>query len=173
VDRTVHHVQLVLTPLQMDLRARSALPGPMLVRLDRLNVQNVLTDRHQQVVHHRAMLAHLVHQGHTTPQADLLARSAWPGHTPQPLECLSVYIVSHTQHQDLEHRTAVVVQLGNILLMIIHALHAWPGHTLISGHTLIFILRLIARNVLTERHQQPVHRRAHPLRPVLKGTTTL
>ena len=66
VNRSAHHVQQVLPPLQPDLRVYHALLGPMLVPLDRLHVQNVLTDRHQQMVRRRAMLAHLVQQGHTT-----------------------------------------------------------------------------------------------------------
>jgi hypothetical protein len=66
VHRPAHHVKQVLTPLQLDLRVRSALLGHMLVRLDHLSAQNVLLDRHQQLVHRRAMSAHHAKQGTTT-----------------------------------------------------------------------------------------------------------
>ena len=84
-----HLVEQVLTR-NSDLRALHVLLGPMLLLLDRPSAQNVLRDRHQQLAHIHATSAHHVQQGHTTLQADLRARSAWPGHTPQLLDCLSV-----------------------------------------------------------------------------------
>jgi hypothetical protein len=88
-QRHAHLVEQVLT-LISDLRALHAWLGPMLLLLDRLSAQNVLRDHHQQLAHFHATSAHNVQQGHTTLQADLRARSAWLGHTPQLLDCLSV-----------------------------------------------------------------------------------
>ena len=55
-----HPVQQVLTPRQLDLRAKNALPEPMRVRLDHLSVQSALLALPHQLVHRRAMSAHHV-----------------------------------------------------------------------------------------------------------------
>jgi hypothetical protein len=78
VHRAAHPVQKERTPLQPDLRAHHARPGPMLVRLDRQSARSVRKDHHHQLVHRRA---HPVRKGTTPLKRGRYAHLVVPGHT--------------------------------------------------------------------------------------------